>query len=64
MERTAAKRKHTVEIPEEKYSLSSLLLNGRTFSILMSLAFLWFRFYITHDFGMADPYPSTEPWEM
>jgi len=48
-----------VEIPEEKFSLSSLLLNGWIFSILMSLVSLWFLFDITHGFGMAPPYPST-----
>ena len=64
MESTATKRQQNGEIHEAKYSLSSLLLNGRTFSILMSLAFLWFLFDITHFFGMADPYPSSKPWEM
>jgi len=48
----------TKEIHEEKYSLSSLLLNGRTFSIILSLVLLWFLFDITHGFGMAPPYPS------
>ena len=58
MEHAAAKRKHTEEIPEEKFSLSYLLLNGWIFSILMSLVSLWFIFDITHGFGMAPPYPS------
>ena len=58
MEHTATKRKQTDEIPEEKFSFSSLLLNGRNFSILMSLVSLWFLFDITHGFGMAPPYPS------
>lgn len=59
MEHTATKRKQTEEIPEEKFSFSSLLLNGRNFSILISLVSLWFIFDITHGFGMAPPYPST-----
>lgn len=59
MEHTEAKRKQTEEIPEEKFSLSYLLLNGWIFSILMSLVSLWFIFDITHGFGMAPPYPST-----
>jgi len=59
VEHTVAKRKQTKEIPEEKFSLSYLLLNGWIFSILMSLVSLWFIFDITHGFGMAPPYPST-----
>jgi len=58
MEHTATKRQQTEEIPEEKFSLSFLLLNGRNFSILMSLVSLWFLFDITHGFGMAPFYPS------
>ena len=58
MEHASAKRQQTEEIREAKYSLRSLLLNGRNLSILMCLVFLWFLFDITHGFGMAPPYPS------
>ena len=54
----SVKRQKTEEIREAKYSLRSLLLNGRNLSILMSLVFLWFLFDTTHGFGMAPPYPS------
>ena len=36
MEPTSAKRQKAEEIGEAKYSLSSLLSNGRNFSVLMS----------------------------
>jgi len=58
VEHTATKRKHTVEIPEEKFSLSYLFLNGWIFFILMLLVSLWLLFDITHGFGMAPLYPS------
>jgi hypothetical protein len=58
VEHTATKRNQTKEISEEKFSLSSLLLKGRNFTILMTLVSLWFIFDITHGFGKAPPYPS------
>lgn len=58
MKRISAKYQITSEIHEEKYSLSSLLLNHRTFLIILFLVSLWFLFDITHGFGMAPPYPS------
>lgn len=62
MKHTSAKRQKIEEIREEKYSLSSLILNGRNISILMSLVFLWFLFDITHGFGMAPVYPGESDW--